>query len=109
MGDRSQFWTGVLWSTCWVSHIRYGKYLYFWAKTNLVNSELFGMLNTGQAGEKLAQGWKKSSLTGSSMPISHLVVFTGACLKTNFIYLHDKVSALQTKSFAPGMENKRKR
>lgn len=63
MGDRSQFWTCVLWSTCCVSQIRYGKYLDFWAETNLVNSELFGMLNAGQAGEKQAQGWKKEDST----------------------------------------------
>lgn len=39
------------------SHICYGKYLYFWAETNLVNSELCGMLNAAQAAENLAQGW----------------------------------------------------
>lgn len=81
MGDRSQFQSCVLWSTCWVPHIWYGKYLYFWAETNLVNSELCGMLNAGQAAENLAQGWKKEDDTKKEQCGFTQIYVTGDCFE----------------------------
>lgn len=43
-----------------------------------------------QSADILKATREKSGLTGSSMPTSYLVVFTGACLETDFMYLHKR-------------------